>query len=92
MTTPDDRAPSERIQAILTQAVAGLDPIDREERIAWCRANDAHGVRMQLDGDLRIFNWGGRVLAIVHENVLFSGEPFRAEFVAAVPDDPRELM
>ncbi|OBJ90903.1 hypothetical protein [Mycobacterium asiaticum] len=92
MNTPDDLTPSERIQAILTQAVAGLDPIDREERIAWCQANDEHGVRMQLDGDLRIFNWGGRVLAMVHQDVLLGTGPIEASFVPAVPDDPRELM
>jgi hypothetical protein len=74
---------------ILHHAVAGLDPADRDERIAYCRAHDEHGVRMHLatDDDLIEFTWGGRTLAMVHRDVLLDDQPLpRPEFIAALPD------
>lgn len=84
------------LRQMLTAAVAGLDPEDVAERIAWCRANGQHGVRMHTSDqdDLLDFRWGGRTLAMVHRDVLSEDEDgvVVAEFVASevpdvVPDD-----
>jgi hypothetical protein len=60
VTTPDP-LPA-RVRALLTDAVARLDPADRAERIAYCQAHDEHGTRMHLtdDDNLIEFRWGGR--------------------------------
>jgi hypothetical protein len=86
MTNPDLPA---RIQALLGSAVANLDPDDRAERIAWCQANNEHGVRMHTSDDdgLLDFRWGGRTLAMVRAEDLAGDEPLVAQFVPAeVPD------
>lgn len=73
MTTNDDQDRTQaRVHAILAQAVAGLDPVDRAERIAYCRTHNEHGVRMfpATDDDLIEFRWGGRTLAMVQRDVL----------------------
>ncbi|OBJ95130.1 hypothetical protein A5746_01880 [Mycolicibacterium conceptionense] len=79
-----------RVQEILTAAVADLDPSDRAERIAWCHATGQHGVRMYPsdDDDLLDFRWGGRTLAMVHRDVLTGDGPIQREFISedAVPD------
>jgi hypothetical protein len=85
----DDQTFHTRVQALLSHAVAGLDDDDRAERIAWCQAHDAHGVRMYppTDDDVIEFRWGGRTLAMIHKDVLDTDEPIRrAEFIADVPD------
>ena len=65
MTANDDPL-HDRIGLLLTHAVAALDPADRAERIAWCQANDAHGIRMHPGDDgILEFRWGGRRLALV---------------------------
>lgn len=76
-----------RVRAILTEAVASLDPADLNERIAWCREHNQHGVRMHTnaDDDLLEFRWGGRTLAMVHRDVLTGDGPIRAEFIAETP-------
>lgn len=91
--THSDEVLAKRTRLILELALAGLDPADREDRIAWCRANDQHGVRMERDGDLHIFTWGGRVLAMVQQDVLLLDDdvPFGTTFVGEVPDDLSEL-
>jgi len=84
-----------RVRAILTEAIAGLDPADLNERIAWCREHNQHGVRMHTtaDDDLLEFRWGGRRLALVRADDLADPDAvLRAEFVAddvpdTVPDD-----
>ena len=83
----------DRIGLLLTHAVAALDPADRAERIAWCQANDAHGIRMHPGDDgILEFRWGGRRLALVAAADLAAGAPLAADFVAddlpdTVPDD-----
>lgn len=91
MTDDDDSlsaAVGARLRAVLSEAVAGLDPADRAERLAWCAEHDVHGVRMQLTGadDLLEFVWGGRRLALVHRDVLLEDGPVSSGFVAALPD------
>lgn len=87
MTTPDDDFTA-RLHVLLSHAVAALDPQDRAERIAWCRENDVHGIRMHLDGgdDVLDFMWGGRRLAQVRRLDLLSGEGLEADFVAEASD------
>ena len=91
--TNDDEKFQSRVQALLADSVARLDPADRDERIAYCREHNEHGVRMHpsTDDDLLEFRWGGKQLALVHRDVLLDDGPFRAEFIAdtpdAVPDD-----
>lgn len=78
-----------RVQALLSHAVAGLDPQDRAERIAWCRAHDELGVRMHLSeaDDLLEFRWGGRTLCLIHRDVLDNSDgPIRAELINELPD------
>ncbi|QZT62128.1 hypothetical protein [Mycolicibacterium austroafricanum] len=86
--TDNDNALAARVKAVLEHAVAGLDPADREERIAWCREHDQHGVRMHTDPDgLLEFQWGGRMLAMVRADDLVGDEPLRAVAVnAEIPD------
>ena len=88
----DDQA-DHRLRELLAAAVAGLDPIDREERIAWCQELGEHGVRMHLadDDDVLEFRWGGRRLAMIHRDALLEDGPIEAEFIADVPDTPAEL-
>lgn len=87
MTADDDKAQA-RVHEILTAAVAGLDPTDRAERIAWCQATGQHGVRMHPSAhdDLLEFRWGGRRLAMVHRDVLTDDGPIQREFIAEMPD------
>ena len=94
--TNEDAKFTARIRALLEQAVAGLDPTDRAERIAWCEEHDQHGVTMHPNGDddLVEFRWGGRTLAMVPNEVLFGEYPLPApEFIGEVPDTvPAELQ
>jgi hypothetical protein len=88
--TPDEIV-AQRVREVIENAVAGLDPADRAERIAHCREHDEHGVRMfpGADDDLIEFRWGGRTLALVHPDVLTVADlgPVQAEFVAVeLPD------
>lgn len=82
----DNQLPA-RVHEILTAAVAGLDPADRAERIAWCQANDQRGVRLHTspDDDLLEFRWGGRTLAMVHRDALTDDGPIHQEFIAEDP-------
>lgn len=77
----------DRVRTLIAAAVAGLDPADRAERIAQCRARDEHGVRM-IPGDDGVIElrWGGRRLALVAAADLFSDEPLAAEFTTDAPD------
>lgn len=84
----------DRVRDLIQHAVAGLDPTDRAERIAYCRAHKEHGVRAHIsdEDDLIEFVWGGRRLAMARVDDLFGDEPLVAEFIAAevpdhVPDD-----
>ena len=88
MTDNDDTNLMARVRALIESATEGLDPVDRAERIAWCREHDQHGVRMFTDPDgLLEFRWGGRRLALVRAADLDSDVPMRGEFVAeGVPD------
>lgn len=82
-----DERVAERTRAILEQAVAGLDPEDLAERIAYCQENNEHGVRMHLDPDDELieFRWGGRRLAMAHRDVLTGDGPAVREFIAEDP-------
>lgn len=89
----DDAYFLSRIKALLTAAVANLDPTDRDERVAYCRDHDEHGVRMHVDpaDDVLEFRWGGRTLAMVNAADLAGTAPLRAEFVASdLPDSVPE--
>ncbi|AKN17472.1 hypothetical protein MHAE_04390 [Mycobacterium haemophilum DSM 44634] len=95
MTDINDDERAGRIRALLTQAVANLDPADRDQRIAFCREHNQHGVRMHLskEDDLIEFRWGGRTLAMVHRDHLDSDAPLHAEFIITdLPDTPEGLM
>lgn len=80
----------ERVREVIEHAVANLPPSDREERIAWCQANDTHGVRMFIDeaDDVIEFHWGGRKLAVFRRDVLTNDEPVHFEMapIEEVPD------
>ncbi|MCB0942706.1 MAG: hypothetical protein KDB72_20985 [Mycobacterium sp.] len=78
----------DRIQAIISRAVDGLDPMDRAERVAYCRAHDEHGVRAHMSDqdDLIELTWGGRRLAMVSLEALFGDGPVAEVFVSEVPD------
>lgn len=88
MSTPQPDTFTARFAALVAQAVAGLDPDDRAERIAYCRANDAHGVRTHTgtDGLIEI-TWGGRKLALVAAADLEAGVALEAEFIAEEAPD-----
>lgn len=76
-----------RVRELVEIAVAALDPFDRDERIAYCREHDQHGVRMFPDSDgLLEFRWGGRRLAMVRAADLDSDAPLQAEFQCEIPD------
>lgn len=76
-----------RVKELIASAVAALDPLDRAQRINYCRAHDQHGVRMHTDPDgLLEFRWGGRRLAMIRAADLDSDTPLQGEFVADVPD------
>lgn len=87
MTGNDDLLMA-RLRALVETATAGLDPVDRDERVAWCREHDQHGVRMHTDPDgLLEFRWGGRALALVRAVDLDSEMPLRGELVPTeIPD------
>lgn len=90
-----DAALDMRIADIISTSIAGLDPIDRAERIDYCRRNDLHGVTAHDDaGDMRL-EWGGRPLAVVPRSVFDDEallEPLPAPaFLPDVPDDASEL-
>lgn len=84
----EDNALADRLKTLLQHAVAGLDPVDRAERIAWCREHDQHGVRMHTDPDgVLEFRWGGRALALIRAVDLDSDVPLQGEFQSnEVPD------
>jgi hypothetical protein len=63
-----------KVQQLLTEAIEGLDPADRAERIAYCREHDEHGARAVRDGDGVEFSWGGRLLAVVEAELLTDDE------------------
>jgi hypothetical protein len=87
MTDLNDDDFAVRVSTLIAAATANLDPQDRAERIAWCRENNAHGVRMFTDPDGVIeLRWGNRRLAMVRASDLETGVPLRAEFVGDVPD------
>ena len=65
---------NKKMRQVIAEAVAGLDPGDRDERIAYCRENDEHGVRALVDGDAVVFSWGGRRLALVERELLTDDE------------------
>jgi hypothetical protein len=76
-------------------AVAGLDPLDRAHREAWCSENDQHGITMKTveDDDLLEFSWGGRRLAMVPRGLLIGDGPLpEPQFVGEVPDTPEGLL
>lgn len=90
----DNTVEPDRLRALISRAVAGLDPMDRAERVAYCRAHDEHGVRALRceDDDLLELMWGGRRLALVSIAALFGDGPLVGTFVADhvpdhVPDD-----
>ncbi len=84
---PDDtRRVHARVQAVITAAVANLDPADRAERIAYCQAHDEHGTRMFIDGECIEFRWGGRRLALLAAEDLRGAHPLQAVFHTDVPD------
>ncbi len=80
----------ERVQAVIQHAVAGLDPADRADRVAYCQQHDEHGVRMFPgdQDDLLEFRWGGRTLALVHRDVLTdpNTRQVHTTFIAETPD------
>jgi hypothetical protein len=77
-----------RMQALLADAIAGLDALDLAERIRWCRASGQHGVRLYFrdDDDVLEFRWGNRRLALINRKLLLDDAPFHAEFVEDAPD------
>jgi hypothetical protein len=83
-----------RMQALLADTVARLDPADRAERIAYCEAHNEHGITIHLDDndDVLEFRWGGRTLAMVHRDVLLDDGPIHVEFNTDVPDAPPDGM
>lgn len=88
MRSPDpDEQFGQRVRALLEHAIAALDPADREARIAWCRDNDAHGIRMHVNDqdDLLEFTWGGRRLAMIHRDTLDNDRPMQFGFVNDQP-------
>lgn len=87
MTADDDPLP-QQVRALITAAVAALDPTDRAERIAHCQQTGQHGVRMFTDPDgLLDFQWGGRRLAMIRAADLLGDGLLSAEFVPdTVPD------
>ena len=83
-----------KVSKVLSEAVAGLDPLDRAERIAYCEQTGQHGVTAHPEGDVIRFDWGGRTLAAI-EAVVLTDEALEvpeAQFIPAVPDDARELL
>jgi hypothetical protein len=83
-----------KISKVLAEAVAGLDPLDRAERIAHCEATGQHGVTAHPEGGVTRFDWGGRTLAAVETAVLTDDtlKVPEAQFIPAVPDDARALL
>lgn len=79
---------AERTALLLRAAVAGLDPTDRAERINHCRTTGQHGIRSHTDQHGVIeFRWGGRLLAVIHTDLLDSDHPIGAHFTPSeVPD------
>jgi hypothetical protein len=75
-----------RVRALITAAVAGLDPADRAERIAYCQAQNEHGTRMIVEDGVLEFHWGGRRLALVAAADLSGTDPLLAVFGTDVPD------
>lgn len=66
-TSPDAQA---NLSAMLAEAVNALDEDDRQARIAFCREHHRHGIDMTLEGELRVFWWGGRELVRLHVSEL----------------------
>jgi hypothetical protein len=77
-----------KVQQLLTEAIEGLDPADRAERIAYCRETDEHGVRAQVEDDGVEFSWGGRLLAVVERELLTNDdlELVPGQRIEGVPD------
>jgi hypothetical protein len=84
--TDDDQKMLGRVRALLAASVAGVDPLDHAARIAWCEEHEQHGVRAQFDGELIVFTWGGRPLAMIQRDVLLEDVPIRGEFIPDLPD------
>jgi hypothetical protein len=91
MTQPEINP--DRVRAVITHAVNGLDPQDRAERVAHCLTHNQHGVTMHPDtaDNLVEFRWGGRTLALLPVDVLTGDGPLHGEFVSEAPDDLSEL-
>lgn len=95
MTQPDDVRMWARLQYILDDAIRQLPADDLGARIAWCKETGNHGITMHPGTDgLLEFQWGGRRLALVNNNV-FEDEaylqPILTDPVRDLPDDASEL-
>jgi hypothetical protein len=77
-----------KVRRVIAEAVEGLDPSDRDERIAYCRETGEHGVRAQVEGDGVEFTWGGRTLAVVERALLTDDdlELVPGQRIEGVPD------
>ncbi|MGY2702212.1 hypothetical protein [Nocardioides sp. HB32] len=77
-----------KLSRLLAEAVEGLDPADRAERIAWCQETGQHGVSGVREGESIVFMWGGRTLAVV-EGALLADDELElppGQRIAGVPD------
>jgi hypothetical protein len=89
----DDDLNPEKVQRVLSDAWAALDPAERAERIAWDIAHGVPGVTSHPDpaDDLIEFIRGGRTLALVQRAVLCGDGPLEAtreHFDDDIPDHP----
>jgi hypothetical protein len=81
-----------RLHGVLVSSLNGLSDEDRAERIAWCQANGVHGVQAVPAGESTEYHWGGRLLAVVQNEVLTAERDAVIEMThVAVPDDARQL-
>lgn len=87
--------PEQRINRIIKDTIAALPPETVAQRIAYCRANNRHGVDIQFDGDRVILHWAGEMLAEIPHSALIDpdAEPELAGLIDPddTPDDPSEL-
>jgi hypothetical protein len=83
----------DRVRAVITHAVNGLDPQDWADRVAHCRKHNKHSVTMHPDPADNVieFRWGGRTLAILPVDALTVDGLLVGEFVSETPDDLSEL-
>jgi hypothetical protein len=79
---------NEKVRQVIAEAIAGLDPDDRAERIAYCREHDEHGVRAKVEGEGVEFTWGGKLLAVVERALLTNDdlEMVAGQRIEPVPD------